>query len=175
MSPIFVAKIGIQGDVSLGHIAVQCVCAKLMGPANLTGKGPNEISLVPQGKRIQRCRLITQGFADCLIGVIGPKSGPVVIGAEIDIFLVVLCQIGHSINGNDIFVHIAVEVREDFILGGRLDLRQGFLAAGIKHSAPLGSDQPRHLQQQGGFADARLAADEDGRTRHQTLAQHHVQ
>ena len=60
-------------------------------------------------------------------------------------------------------------------LSPRLDLRQGFFAAGIKHSAPLGSDQPRHLQQQGGFADARLAADEDGRTRHQTLAQHPVQ
>ena len=60
-------------------------------------------------------------------------------------------------------------------LSPRLDLWQGFLAAGIKHSAPLGSDQTRHLQQKGGFADARLATDKDGRARYQALAQHPVQ
>ena len=56
-----------------------------------------------------------------------------------------------------------------------LDLRQGFFAAGVKHPAPLGSDQPRHLQQERRFADARFTADEDGRPRYQALAQHPVQ
>ena len=56
-----------------------------------------------------------------------------------------------------------------------LDLRQRFLAAGVEHRFALGSHQSGHLQEQGGFADARLAAYQNGRARHQALAQHAVQ
>ena len=114
-----------------------------------------------------------------LIDIAGKAFG---IDAAHGLYRVHHQQTGRSqLQGGDDLVHTGgghgqqVVMQHAEPLSPRLDLRQGFFAAGIKHSAPLGSDQPSHLQQQGGFADARLAADEDGRTRHQTLAQHPVQ
>ena len=66
-------------------------------------------------------------------------------------------------------------VQQAKALAARLDLRQGFLAAGIEDGAPLRRHRGRHLKQQGGFADAGFAAHKDGRAGHQPLAQHPVQ
>jgi hypothetical protein len=53
-------------------------------------------------------------------------------------------------------------------------LRRGLLASGVEHGMP-GRQRAGHLQQQRGLADARFAAQQGHRARHQATAQHPVQ
>ncbi len=59
-------------------------------------------------------------------------------------------------------------------LGAQRDLLGRFLAADIKHSF-VRREMRQRLQQQGGFADAGVAADQHHRALHQTAAQHAVE
>ena len=54
------------------------------------------------------------------------------------------------------------------------DLMSAFFAADIEHAALL-AETSGHLQKQRAFADARIAADENGAAWHQTASQHAVQ
>ena len=60
-------------------------------------------------------------------------------------------------------------------LGAEPDLIGRLLAAGVEHGAPAVSEPGRRLQQQGGLADAGLAADEDHRAGHDAAAKHEVE
>jgi hypothetical protein len=46
-------------------------------------------------------------------------------------------------------------------LGPHPNLLSGFLARDVEHAPRAGGDRGGHLQQQSGFADARIAANED--------------
>ena len=68
-----VRKVGVEGDVSLGHIAVQRIGTQLLGPANLAVQGAGELALIPQGEGVQRRGLLACGFAHGLVGVVGAR------------------------------------------------------------------------------------------------------
>lgn len=71
-----VRKVGVEGDVSLGHIAVQRIGTQLFGPADLAVQGAGELALIPQGEGVQRRGLLAGSFAHGLVGVVGAKLGP---------------------------------------------------------------------------------------------------
>ena len=77
-------------------------------------------------------------------------------------------------------VHIALGCQQDVILGHvqthrtQLDLPHRFLAGDIQHAAALGY-LAAQLEQDGRFADARLAADQRHAAQHDAAAQHPVQ
>ena len=60
-------------------------------------------------------------------------------------------------------------------LGPQLDLPGAFLAADIQHPLARFRQMVAHLQQQGGFADAGIAAHQNQRAFHNAAAQHPVQ
>ena len=66
-------------------------------------------------------------------------------------------------------------LRDAQALGTQPDLRRGFLAGKIHGAAASIGERGGHLQQQRRFADARLAADQQRRARHQSAAGHPVE
>ena len=70
--------------------------------------------------------------------------------------------------------HIQLVLRDADAAGAHLDLPRAFLTADVQHPAAL-AQTARHLQQQRAFADARVAAQQNGAAGDQTAAQHPVQ
>ncbi len=60
-------------------------------------------------------------------------------------------------------------------VGAILDLRQRFLAAHVERNPARRGHRARHLEEQRGFADSRLAAHEKGAARHQPPPEHAVE
>ena len=60
-------------------------------------------------------------------------------------------------------------------LAARLDLMLGFLARAVEHRPDGARKVRRGLQEERGLADARLAADQDERSRHDTAAEHAIE
>ncbi len=60
-------------------------------------------------------------------------------------------------------------------LAARLHLVLGFLARAVEHRPDVARDVGRRLQQQRGLADARLAAEQHHRARHDAAAEHAIQ
>ena len=59
--------------------------------------------------------------------------------------------------------------------GAQADLVDGFLAGDVEHALAGAGERGGGLQQQGGFADAGIAADQHGGGRHQAAAEHAVE
>ena len=124
--------------VAGGIIGVHIVRLQAAGLVAAPVKTAQKFALVPFLEVGKQGGGHAEGLADGLIGVVSAQCGPVMVGAEIDILVIVAAQIAQHIHGGYIFAHGGVHIIDDLAVVGAVEL---FQIVRLHHYAHAGGDE----------------------------------